>query len=73
VFDLFGGFGIMVYGAIQLGEEKVRKRLKKKLAKERCPKCGGEDGIRGWRMLRTGRWVPSELSCFHCDMGVPIE
>ena len=45
----------------------MKKRLRKKLAKEYCLKCGNEDGVRGWNKLKTGRWVSTRLFCFNCD------
>lgn len=44
----------------------MKKRLKKKLAKEKCLKCGSEDGVAGWRKLKSGRWVSTALACFNC-------
>lgn len=45
----------------------MKKRLKKKLAKNRCLKCGSEDGVVGWNQLKSGRWVSTELFCLDCN------
>ena len=49
----------------------MKKRLRKKLGKRKCLKCGSEGGVREWYRLASGRLVMTKLTCFYCDLGVP--
>jgi hypothetical protein len=51
----------------------VRKRLRKKIGKRQCLKCGSSDGVRQWSPDRNGKFRVSRLACYHCDMGMPRE
>ena len=53
--------------SIEKGYEGMRKRLRKKIAKEKCLKCGDGSGVCSWRKLKTGRYVSSRVYCFNCD------
>jgi len=56
---------------VNVGEQRMKKRQYKKLAKNRCMKCGNTGGVVEYRILKTGRWMPSRLYCFYCDIGAP--
>jgi len=47
----------------------MRKRLKKKLGKEKCLKCNRQVGIRAYYELKTGRGVWGPFKCVYCDLG----
>jgi hypothetical protein len=47
----------------------MRKRLKKKVGKYRCLKCGSEDGVWQWFNFSTRKMIPSRLYCLYCDLG----
>jgi hypothetical protein len=48
----------------------MNKRLRKKVGKYKCLKCGSEDGVRGYTLLKTGKWVCGPLACMYCDLGM---
>jgi len=45
----------------------MNKRIKKKMARDRCPKCRTREGIVQHYQLRSGKWVALFIYCFECD------
>lgn len=51
----------------------MNKRQRKKLSREKCPRCKDTMGIWSLRKLPTGRWVSDFCCCTTCGHGYPPE